>query len=281
MAASLSGSDPSSTAQRSFVMASELEYMKYRSPLTARYASPEMSYNFSEMNKFVNWRKLWMWLAKAQQTLGLDIKDEQIAEMEANLRNIDFEVAMEEEKKRRHDVMAHIHTFAKCCPKAASIIHLGATSAYVGDNTDLIVMRDAFMILIPKVARCIHRLSKFAELHKDLPTLGHTHLQPAQLTTVGKRSCLWISDMLMDLHNMERVKHELRLRGVKGTTGTQASFMALFDNNSDKVEMLDRLVAEMAGFKKVYKVCGQTYSRKVDFDCLCVLASLGVSIHKG
>lgn len=252
----------------------------YRSPLTNRYASAEMSYNFSDMNKFVTWRKLWLWLAKAQMTLGLDIRDEQIREMEANLDNIDFNVAAEEERKRRHDVMAHLHTFARCCPAAAPIIHLGATSAYVGDNTDLIMMRDAFTILLPKVARCIHRLSKFADQYKDLPCLGFTHLQPAQLVTVGKRSCLWMRDLLKDMHNIERAKDELGFRGVKGTTGTQASFMALFDNNADKVEMLDGLVTKMAGFKKVEKVCGQTYSRKDDFDSLCVLASLGVSVHK-
>jgi adenylosuccinate lyase len=169
------------------------------------------------------------------QDLGLEISDEQIQEMERNITNIDFELAAQEERKRRHDVMAHVHTFAQCCPKAAPIIHLGATSCYVGDNTDLIVIRDGLDLCLPKVARCIQRLAKFAEEYKDLPTLGFTHFQPAQLTTVGKRSCMWIQDLLMDLRNLERAKKDLRFRGAKGTTGTQASFLALFDGNHEKV----------------------------------------------
>ncbi|XP_031567109.1 adenylosuccinate lyase-like [Actinia tenebrosa] len=253
---------------------------KYRSPLTSRYASPEMAYNFSEDKKFSTWRTLWLYLAKAEKELGLDTTEEQITEMEANLKNIDYEMATTEEKKRRHDVMAHVHTFSACCPKAASIIHLGATSCYVGDNTDLIVIRDAFDILLPKLARCIKRLSNFAEQNKALPTLGFTHYQPAQLTTVGKRACLWISDLLMDLRNIQRAKDDLRFRGVKGTTGTQASFLSLFDGDHEKVEKLDMLVTSMAGFKSAYIVTGQTYSRKVDLDCLSALSSLGASVHK-
>ncbi|XP_062618353.1 adenylosuccinate lyase-like [Saccostrea cucullata] len=254
--------------------------MKYRSPLVSRYASPEMAFNFSEMNKFTTWRKLWTYLAKSEKDLGLDITGEQIKEMENNVTNIDFELAAAEEKKFRHDVMAHVHTFGACCPKAASIIHLGATSAYVGDNTDLIVMRDGFDILLPKLAGVIKRLADFAKKQKDLPCLSYTHLQPAQLSTVGKRACLWIQDLLMDLRNLENARDNIRFRGVKGTTGTQASFLTLFEGDEEKVEKLDKLVTEMAGFKQTYMVCGQTYSRKVDVDSLNVLASLAASIHK-
>ncbi|XP_064276241.1 adenylosuccinate lyase isoform X2 [Passer domesticus] len=200
--------------------------------------------------------------------------------MEANLDNIDFKMAAEEEKKLRHDVMAHVHTFAHCCPKAAAIIHLGATSCFVGDNTDLIVLRDGFNLLLPKLARVISRLADFAEKYAEMPTLGFTHYQPAQLTTVGKRCCLWIQDLCMDLQNLERARDDLRFRGVKGTTGTQASFLQLFEGDHSKVEELDRLVTEKAGFKRAYMVTGQTYSRKVDIGVLAVLASLGASVHK-
>ncbi|XP_048754650.2 adenylosuccinate lyase-like isoform X2 [Ostrea edulis] len=256
------------------------EFMKYRSPLVSRYASPEMSFNFSDMNKFTKWRQLWTFLAKSEKNLGLDITDEQIAEMENNQSNIDFELAAAEEKKVRHDVMAHVHTFGQCCPKSAPIIHLGATSAYVGDNTDLIVMRDGFNILLPKLACVIKCLADFAQKQKDLPCLSYTHLQPAQLSTVGKRACLWMQDLLMDLRNLEQARDNIRFRGVKGTTGTQASFLALFEGDEEKVEKLDKMVTEMAGFKQTYMVCGQTYSRKVDIDSLNVLASLGASVHK-
>ncbi|XP_019400521.1 PREDICTED: adenylosuccinate lyase isoform X1 [Crocodylus porosus] len=252
----------------------------YHSPLVSRYASPEMGFNFSERKKFGTWRRLWLYLAQAEKSLGLPITDEQIQEMEANLDNIDFKMAAEEEKKLRHDVMAHVHTFAHCCPKASGIIHLGATSCYVGDNTDLIVLRDGFNLLLPKLARVISRLADFAEKYANLPTLGFTHYQPAQLTTVGKRCCLWIQDLCMDLQNLERARDDLRFRGVKGTTGTQASFLQLFEGNHEKVEELDRLVTAMAGFKRAYIVTGQTYSRKVDIEVLSVLASLGASIHK-
>ncbi|GAB1599280.1 adenylosuccinate lyase-like [Argonauta hians] len=256
------------------------KYMSYRSPLVSRYASPEMSFNFSEMKKFQTWRQLWFWLAKSQKALNLDISEEQLQELESNLENIDFTQAAEEEKKVRHDVMAHVHTYAACCPKAAPIIHLGATSAYVGDNTDLIVLKDGFNILLPKLARCINRLSSFAMEYKDLPCLGYTHLQPAQLTTVGKRACLWIQDLVKDLINMERARDDLRFRGVKGTTGTQASFLELFDGDEEKVEKLDEMVTELAGFSSHYLICSQTYSRKVDIDSLTSLASLGATVHK-
>ncbi|XP_072890055.1 adenylosuccinate lyase [Hemitrygon akajei] len=253
---------------------------RYRSPLVSRYSSPEMAFNFSEVKKFSTWRRLWLYLARGEKMLGLPITDEQLREMESNLDNIDFKMAAEEEKRLRHDVMAHVHTFGHCCPKAAAIIHLGATSCYVGDNTDLIVLRDGFDILLPKLARVVGRLADFAEQHAALPTLGFTHYQPAQLTTVGKRCCLWIQDLCMDLRNLERARNELRFRGVKGTTGTQASFLQLFEGDYSKVEELDRLVTEMAGFKQTYMVTGQTYSRKVDVDSLAVLSSLGATVHK-
>ncbi|ROL42881.1 Adenylosuccinate lyase [Anabarilius grahami] len=256
------------------------EFMKYRSPLVSRYASKEMAYNFSDRKKFTTWRKLWIYLAKAEKALGLPITDAQVTEMESHAEDIDFVMAAEEERKLRHDVMAHVHTFAHCCPTAAPIIHLGATSCYVGDNTDLIMLRDGFDILLPKLARVIDRLANFAEKYADQPTLGFTHYQPAQLTTVGKRACLWLQDLVMDMRNFQRAREDLRFRGVKGTTGTQASFLQLFQGDHEKVEELDKMVTEMAGFKKSYLVTGQTYSRKVDVDSLCVLASLGATVHK-
>ncbi|NWW36478.1 PUR8 lyase, partial [Panurus biarmicus] len=250
---------------------------RYRSPLVSRYASAEMAYNFSERKKFGTWRRLWLYLAQAEKSLGLSITDEQIREMEANLDNIDFKMAAEEEKKLRHDVMAHVHTFAHCCPKAAAIIHLGATSCYVGDNTDLIVLRDGFNLLLPKLARVISRLADFAEKYADMPALGFTHYQPAQLTTVGKRCCLWIQDLCIDLQNLERARDDLRFRGVKGTTGTQASFLQLFEGDHSKVRQTTQASVLIS---RAYMVTGQTYSRKVDIGVLAVLASLGASIHK-
>ncbi|KAM5250979.1 adenylosuccinate lyase [Hipposideros larvatus] len=255
-------------------------YDSYRSPLASRYASPEMCFVFSDRYKFRTWRQLWLWLAEAEQTLGLPITDEQIQEMKSNLDNIDFKMAADEEKQLRHDVMAHVHTFGHCCPKAAGIIHLGATSCYVGDNTDLIILRNAFDLLLPKLARVISRLADFAKERADLPTLGFTHFQPAQLTTVGKRCCLWIQDLCMDLQNLKRVRDDLRFRGVKGTTGTQASFLQLFEGDDQKVEQLDKMVTEKAGFKRAFIITGQTYTRKVDIEVLSVLASLGASVHK-
>ncbi|XP_069052979.1 adenylosuccinate lyase [Lepisosteus oculatus] len=258
----------------------EDEFMRYRSPLVSRYASKEMAYNFSDRKKFTTWRKLWIFLAKAEKELGLAVTEEQIAEMESQAEEIDFPRAAEEERRLRHDVMAHVHTFAHACPRAAPIIHLGATSCYVGDNTDLIVLRDGFDILLPKLACVVSRLADFAEKHADLPTLGFTHYQPAQLTTVGKRACLWLQDLTLDMRNLQRARDDLRFRGAKGTTGTQASFLQLFEGDHGKVEELDRLVTEMAGFKKAYLVTGQTYSRKVDIDSLAALASLGATVHK-
>uniref|UniRef100_A0A8D0CUX5 Adenylosuccinate lyase n=1 Tax=Sander lucioperca TaxID=283035 RepID=A0A8D0CUX5_SANLU len=227
------------------------EFMKYRSPLVSRYASKEMAYNFSDRKKFTTWRKLWIYLAKAEKALGLPITDAQILEMESHELDIDFAMAAEEERKLRHDVMAHVHTFAHCCPTAAPIIHLGATSCYVGDNTDLIMLRDGFDLLLPKLARVIDRLANFAEKYADLPTLGFTHYQPAQLTTVGKRACLWLQDLAMDMRNLQRARDDLRFRGVKGTTGTQASFLQLFQGDHDKVEELDRMVTEMVSCRNI------------------------------
>ncbi|CAL1286207.1 unnamed protein product [Larinioides sclopetarius] len=259
---------------------SESMISNYQTPLSSRYGSKEMCENFSDGKKFSTWRQLWIYLAKAEKTLGLNITDEQIAEMEANKDKIDFQAAAKEEMLTRHDVMAHVHVFAAQCPKAAPIIHLGATSCYVGDNTDLIQIRDGLNILLPKLARCIDRLSKFAEKYKALPTLGFTHMQPAQLTTVGKRATLWISDLLSDLVNIQRVRDDLRFRGVKGTTGTQASFLAIFEGDHEKVKELDKLVTKMAGFSRAYTVTGQTYSRKIDCNVVYCLAGLAASVHK-
>ncbi|XP_055525904.1 adenylosuccinate lyase [Wyeomyia smithii] len=259
---------------------SNAEFCNYRSPLSTRYASKEMQYLFSEQNKFATWRKLWIILAKAQKELGLDINDAQIAEMEAHIEDIDFKAAAEEEKLTRHDVMAHVHVFAKQCPIAGPIIHLGATSCYVGDNTDLLILKSGLQLLLPRVVGVIKKLSEFAVEYKDLPTLGFTHLQPAQLTTVGKRCTLWIQDFLMDERALRNCLQNLRFRGVKGTTGTQASFLQLFAGDGEKVKLLDKKVTNLAGFERYYAVTGQTYSRKVDLEIVSALSSLGATIHK-
>jgi len=256
------------------------KYLKYESPLVSRYASNEMLLNFSDFKKFSRWRFLWFNLAKAEKELGLEITDGQLKEMEGNLENIDFNFAKLEEKKIRHDVMAHIHTFARCCPKAAPIIHLGATSCYVGDNADLIMIKEGLVILLNKLARCISKLGEFCDEYKGLPCLGYTHLQPAQLTTVGKRASLWLQELCFDLDSFEQIKEKLKFRGVKGTTGTQASFLELFDGDHEKVKKLDQLVTKSAGFTKSYSLCGQTYTRKTDIEVLSALASFGSSAHK-
>ncbi|XP_017461017.1 PREDICTED: adenylosuccinate lyase-like [Rhagoletis zephyria] len=212
--------------------------------------------------------------------MGLDIADEQIDEMQAHVDGIDFEAAAAEECLTRHDVMAHVHVFAKQCPKAAAIIHLGATSCYVGDNTDLLILRDALDLILPRIASIIHCLKNFAIKYKSQPTLGFTHLQPAQLTTVGKRACLWTQDFMMDERALSRCREDLRCRGVKGTTGTQASFLQLFNGDGEKVKQLDNLVTKLAGFDKSYSITGQTYSRKVDVEVIGAISSLGTSIHK-
>ncbi|KAJ3235116.1 adenylosuccinase ade13 [Chytriomyces hyalinus] len=254
---------------------------RYNSPLTSRYASAEMAHNFSDAKKFSTWRKLWLTLAASEQKLGLtDITDEALNEMAEHIYDIDYEMAAVEEKRRRHDVMAHVHTFGVAAPKAAGIIHLGATSCYVTDNSELIMMRDALDIIIPKLASCVDKLAKFADTYKDLPTLGFTHLQPAQLTTVGKRATLWLQELLMDLRNISRARADLRFRGVKGTTGTQASFFTLFEGDHNKCEQLDDMVTELSGFPSAYPVTGQTYSRKVDLDVVSTLSSFGATAHK-
>lgn len=254
----------------------------YHSPLTSRYASQEMSYNFSDEKKFSTWRILWTILAKGEMKLGLRITDDQIREMEANLKlnDEDFDLVATEEKIRRHDVMSHVHVFGLRCPSAAGIIHLGATSCFVGDNTDLIVIRDGLEILLVKISRCLDRLGKFAKNYGSLPTLGFTHFQPAQLTTVGKRACLWAQDLLTDLKNLERIKNEMRFRGIKGATGTQASFVELFDGDTSKVEQLNEYVTKECKFDESYQITGQTYPRKFDYEVLAALGGIGASIHK-
>lgn len=259
------------------------EYDKYSTPLSSRYASEEMSKIFSLRNRFSTWRKLWLNLAIAEKEVGLSvITDEAIEQMKQHLEITDKEIqdAAVEEAKVRHDVMAHVHVFGETCPLAAGIIHLGATSCFVTDNADLIFLRDAYDVLIPKLVNVIDRLSKFALEYKDLPVLGWTHFQPAQLTTVGKRATLWLQELLWDLRNMVRARNDIGLRGVKATTGTQASFLSLFHGDHDKVEELDKRVVELLGFDIVYPVTGQTYSRKIDIDVLSPLASFGATAHK-
>lgn len=253
---------------------------RYISPLSERYAGKEMQYIFSEDKKFSTWRRLWIALAETEKELGLDIKDEQIDEMKAHIEDINYDVARQREKEVRHDVMSHVYAYGKQCPKAAGIIHLGATSCYVGDNTDIIIMNEALSLVKKKLVNVIDALAKFADAYKDLPTLGFTHFQPAQPTTVGKRASLWLQEFLMDLSDLEYVQGSLRLLGSKGTTGTQASFLELFEGDMDKVDRLDPMIAEKMGFPGCYPVSGQTYSRKVDSRVLNVLAGIAASSHK-
>lgn len=253
---------------------------QYEHPLGARYASAEMSYLFSPHKKFSTWRRLWLALAEAEQALGLDITDAQLDAMRGSLDTIDYDAAAVYERRFRHDVMAHVHAWGDQIPSAKAIIHLGATSCYVGDNTDLIVLAEALDLLLPKLANAIHHLSAFAREHAALPTLGFTHFQPAQLTTVGKRACLWVQELLMDLEALTRVRADLRFRGVKGTTGTQASFLALFDGDHDKVVELDARVTATFGFPSAYRVTGQTYTRKLDHQVVSALASFGATAHR-
>ena len=252
----------------------------YISPLSTRYASAEMQHIFSENFKFRTWRRLWIALAHAEQTLGLDITDEQIAEMDAHKDDIDYAVAEAREKEVRHDVMAHVYAFGKQCPKAEPIIHLGATSCYVGDNTDVIILREASQLLLRKAAQVLRNLAAFAEQYKALPCLAYTHLQPAQLTTVGKRATLWMYELTQDIENLEFQLERLRLLGSKGTTGTQASFMELFAGDEEKVRRLEQLIAEEMGFAACVPVSGQTYSRKVDAYFLSVLSGFAQSAYK-
>ncbi|KAF2174409.1 putative adenylosuccinate lyase Ade13 [Zopfia rhizophila CBS 207.26] len=251
----------------------------YQDPLNSRYSSNEMKYLFSPRNRFSTWRQLWIFLAESEKELGLDISNEAIEQMKAHqiIQDEEFELAAEEEKKRRHDVMAHVHTFGLKAPAAAGIIHWGATSCYCTDNADIIFLRDGLDILLPKLATIIEKLSTFAKEYKSLPCLAYTHLQPAQLTTVGKRACLWIQDLLKDLKNLERAREDLRFRGVKGTTGTQASFLQIFNGDHSKVEQLDELVTQKAGFESAYIISSQTYTRKIDVDVLNALSSFGAT----
>ncbi len=252
----------------------------YSNPLIERYTSKEMSAVFSPDKKFTTWRELWIALAEAEKELGLDITDEQIEELKAHKDDINYEDARKREKEVRHDVMAHVYAYGLQCPKAKGIIHLGATSAYVGDNTDVIQYREALVIVKHKLADLLSRLSKFALEYKDVPTLGFTHFQPAQLTTVGKRATLWMQDFYFDYLDVVELIDSLMLLGVKGTTGTQASFLDLFDGDHEKVKQLDRKVVEKMGFAKSIPVSGQTYTRKVDFKILAVLSGIAQSAHK-
>ena len=253
---------------------------RYTSPLSERYASKEMQYIFSTDKKFRTWRKLWIALAETEKELGLDITDEQIEELKAHADDINYDVAKEREKVVRHDVMSHVYAYGKQCPKAKGIIHLGATSCYVGDNTDIILMSEALEIVRKKLINVIAELAKFADEHKNLPTLAFTHFQPAQPTTVGKRATLWMQEFMMDLEDLEYVKGSLKLLGSKGTTGTQASFLELFDGDQETIDKIDPMIAKKMGFETCYPVSGQTYSRKVDTRVVNVLAGIAASAHK-
>ena len=252
----------------------------YESPLSSRYASEEMLYLFSADKKFSTWRRLWVALARAEMELGLPVTQEQVEELEAHITDIDYQRAAEWEKKLRHDVMAHVHTYGELCPKAMPIIHLGATSCYVGDNTDIILMREGLILVRDKLVQVIAALAKFAEEYKALPTLGFTHFQAAQLVTVGKRATLWMNDLLLDLEEVEHRIASLKLLGSKGTTGTQASFLELFHGDHEKVKELERKIAREMGFEGVVPVSGQTYSRKMDYSVLSVLSGIAQSASK-
>ncbi len=252
----------------------------YESPFCTRYASEEMQYIFSADKKFTTWRKLWVALARAEMKLGLPVTESQVRQLEEHINDIDYEIASEREKLVRHDVMAHVYTYGLVCPDAAGIIHLGATSCYVGDNTDIIIMRDALNVVHRKLINVIANLSDFAMKYKSMPCLAYTHLQPAQLTTVGKRATLWINELLMDLTDLEFRIDNLKLLGSKGTTGTQASFMELFEGDSSKVKELEKMIADEMGFDGVVPVSGQTYSRKIDSQILSVLSGIAQSASK-
>lgn len=253
---------------------------RYQSPLSERYASREMQYIFSPDKKFKTWRKLWIALAETEKELGLPITQEQIDELKAHGEDINYEVAREREKLVRHDVMSHVYAYGQQCPGAKGIIHLGATSCYVGDNTDIIIMRDALNLVKRKLANVIALLSDFAMKYRDMPALAYTHLQPAQLTTVGKRATLWINELVMDYEEVGHRISTLKLRGVKGTTGTQASFVELFEGDTDKIKELDRMICREMGFEASVPVSGQTYSRKVDYQVLSVLSGIAQSASK-
>lgn len=255
-------------------------YDKYQNPLESRYSSKEMLYNFSPQMKFSTWRKLWLTLAEVEKELGLNITDEQLEEIRLHLEDIDYEKAAQYEKQFRHDVMAHIHTLSDVAPKAAPILHLGVTSAFVQDNTVLIQLREGLLLVKKRIVNVLNGLSSFAMANKSLPTLGFTHYQPAQLTTVGKRATLWMQSLLLDLEDLEYRLNTLQFRGVKGTTGTAASFKELFDGNYEKVKILDQKISEKFGFKKILAVTGQTYDRKIDAQILDLLSGIAQSAHK-
>ena len=261
-----------------FVMSSNIN--SYESPFCTRYASEEMQYIFSADKKFTTWRKLWVALARAEMKLGLPVTEAQVKQLEEHINDIDYDMAAEREKVVRHDVMAHVYTYGKACPDAEAIIHLGATSCYVGDNTDVIIMRDALQIVRRKLINVMNNLAKFAEQYKDMPCMAYTHLQPAQPTTVGKRATLWLNELLMDFNDLEYRISTLKLLGSKGTTGTQASFMELFEGDTDKIKSLEKMIAEEMGFDSVVPVSGQTYSRKVDSQVLSVLSGIAQTCSK-
>lgn len=252
----------------------------YENPLTTRYASREMLINFGDEKRFRLWRQLWVALAESEMELGLPITKEQVEELKAHIDDIDYERAEEYERQKRHDVMAHVAAFGDVAPSAKGIIHLGATSCFVDCNSELIIMRDALDIIEQKLVNVMDKLRSFALRYKDLPTLGFTHLQPAQLTTVGKRATLWLQDLMLDYESLQNLKEHFKLRGVKGTTGTQASFLELFDSDEEKVKELERRVVSKLGYEKVYGVTGQTYPRKFDYNVLCVLSQIAQSAHK-
>ena len=252
----------------------------YQNPLISRYASDEMATIWGSQKKFSTWRKLWLALAESEQKLGIEISDAQLAQLRDHLDDIDFDTARDHEKRLRHDVMAHVHTYADQCPDAAPIIHLGATSCYVTDNTDALLLRESLDLVATRLAAVINQLGEFANQHRDLACLGFTHLQPAQPTTVGKRACLWNYDLAMDLEDIEHRISNLKARGAKGTTGTQASFLKLFNGDHQKVEQLDHEIASKIGFEKSYAVTGQTYSRKIDVQVIDALSGIAQSTHK-
>jgi len=253
---------------------------KYEHPLINRYSSKEMNYIWSPKYKFSTWRTLWYILAESQQELGLNINDNQLTEMKENIHNIDFNMAADFEKKYKHDVMAHVHTYGNVAPLAKPIIHLGATSCYVGDNTDLIQMRESLCLIRNKLIKLIDVMSSFAMKYKDLPTLGFTHFQPAQLTTVGKRSCIWLHDILIDFNEINLMIKLIPARGIKGTTGTEATYLELFDGDHGKVKKLNELICNKIGFDNIIPISGQTYTRKYDYKIICILSGLAQSAHK-
>ena len=257
-----------------------MDHARYESPLSSRYASDQMQYIFSPDKKFSTWRRLWIALARAEMELGLPVTAEQVAELEAHLTDIDYDKAAQYEKKLRHDVMAHVHTYGEVCPNAMPIIHLGATSCYVGDNTDVILMREGLCLIRDELVRVLDKLAKFARQYKALPTLGFTHFQPAQLVTVGKRATLWMNELLLDLADVEYRIANLKLLGCKGTTGTQASFLELFDGDHAKCRELDKKIAAEMGFDATAPVSGQTYSRKVDYQVVSTLSGIAQSASK-